>query len=315
MWPRGNMEGTRDEKLAMVEIAVQGIIFTLALFGNLFVLLALLRYSCRYPLSRMYWFMLHLSIADLLVAIFNILPQMLWDITFRFQGGDALCRVVKYMQVMPLYLSTYILVMMALDRFRAVVYTKCCSFGAQWSTKRTVHLSVGIAWIIAIVLSVPQPFLFAKQEISPGSGIYDCWVHFRRDWGPKFYVTWFLASIFLIPLAILVVTQTIMCVKIVAWGDCVNKAKAKTVKLTLVVIIAYVLCWAPWVIALLINTYSTKDVLGNYISLYVSHYQPQVIVITNVYRLCHLFQNSLGSYISLSARKVSHTQPTKLTNF
>ena len=33
-------------------------------------------------------FIMHLSIADLLVAFFNVLPQMAWDITYRFQGTE-----------------------------------------------------------------------------------------------------------------------------------------------------------------------------------------------------------------------------------
>ncbi len=27
------------------------------------------------------------------------LPQLVWDITYRFQAGDVLCRLVKYLQV------------------------------------------------------------------------------------------------------------------------------------------------------------------------------------------------------------------------
>ncbi len=35
----------------------------------------------------MHLFIMHLSIADLLVAFCNVLPQMAWDITYRFQGN------------------------------------------------------------------------------------------------------------------------------------------------------------------------------------------------------------------------------------
>ncbi|XP_014664152.1 PREDICTED: annetocin receptor-like [Priapulus caudatus] len=257
------MSAERDEVLAMVEVAILGTIFTLALFGNLFVLIALLRYSCKYPLSRMYWFMLHLSIADLMVACFNVLPQMLWDITYRFKGGDVACRVVKYMQVMPLYLSSYILVMMALDRFRAVIYTRCCSFGEQWSAKKSVHMMVGIAWIIAIVFSIPQPFLFSKQEVADGTGIYDCWVKFNQKWGSQVYATWFVICIFFVPLAIMATTQVMMCVKVILWGQCMGKGKVKTVWLTLVVIIAYIVCWSPWCVTIMVMTFSGSSV-GNH---------------------------------------------------
>ena len=57
----------RDEKLAKVEIAVQAVILCLAVMGNLCVLLAL-RYR-RKKTSRLQLFIMHLSIADLLVSM------------------------------------------------------------------------------------------------------------------------------------------------------------------------------------------------------------------------------------------------------
>ncbi len=74
----------RNEVLAAVEVAVQAVILVLALVSNSLVLIALVRQLRRKPMSRMYRLMYHLSIADLLVAVFNILPQLIWDITFRY---------------------------------------------------------------------------------------------------------------------------------------------------------------------------------------------------------------------------------------
>ena len=104
----------RDEDLAKVEIAVQAAIFSLAVIGNILVLVAL---ACRHKkLHRMQILILHLSIADLFVAFFNVLPQLVWDITFHFYGGDTLCRLVKYVQVVGMYASSYVLVTTAIDR-------------------------------------------------------------------------------------------------------------------------------------------------------------------------------------------------------
>jgi oxytocin receptor len=64
-------------------VAVLATIFLLALTSNGLVLVALARQLRRKPSSRMYTLMYHLSIADMLVAMLNIFPQMVWDITFR----------------------------------------------------------------------------------------------------------------------------------------------------------------------------------------------------------------------------------------
>lgn len=75
----------RDEDLARWEIAVLTSIFLITLVGNGLVLLALYarrRYQRR-KFTRMYFFILHLSIADLLTGLLDVLPQLAWDITFR----------------------------------------------------------------------------------------------------------------------------------------------------------------------------------------------------------------------------------------
>ena len=61
----------------------------------------------RQKLSRMNLLIAHLAAADLFVAFFNVLPQMIWDITFRFKGGDVLCRLVKYLQVRIFFLISF----------------------------------------------------------------------------------------------------------------------------------------------------------------------------------------------------------------
>ena len=85
----------RDEKLAAFEIGTLSVIFTLAVFSNLFMLIAIWRQRRNRPISRMYFFMMHLSFADLLVAIFNILPQLAWEITYRFQGTLKIVNIIS----------------------------------------------------------------------------------------------------------------------------------------------------------------------------------------------------------------------------
>lgn len=42
---------------------------------------------------------LHLTLADLSVAGFTVLPQLIWDALGQFPGNDLLCRCVAYLQV------------------------------------------------------------------------------------------------------------------------------------------------------------------------------------------------------------------------
>ncbi|XP_056589837.1 vasopressin V2 receptor [Triplophysa dalaica] len=190
----------RDQALARAEISVLGLVLALTALGNGFVLWVLLRRKKHH--APMHLFMINLCVADLVVALFQVLPQLVWDITERFQGPDALCRSVKYLQIVGMFASSYMIVAMTVDRHYAI----CCPLQAyrggapsRWNT------SIVVAWGLALVLSLPQVFIFSRSEVAPG--VFECWGHFAEPWGLKAYVTWMTVSVFILPALIITVCQ------------------------------------------------------------------------------------------------------------
>ncbi|XP_067228221.1 vasopressin V2 receptor [Chanodichthys erythropterus] len=190
----------RDTALAQAEIGILGLVLALTTLGNSFVLWVLLRRR-KYN-APMHLFMVNLCVADLVVAFFQVLPQLVWVITERFQGPDVLCRSVKYLQIVGMFASSYMIVAMTVDRHNAI----CCPLqtykgGAVscWNTP------IMIAWGLALVLSVPQVFIFSRSEVSPG--VFECWGHFAEPWGLKAYVTWMTVAVFVVPTFIITVCQ------------------------------------------------------------------------------------------------------------
>ena len=76
----------------------------------------------RGKVTRMYFFILHLSIADLLTAIGTLLPEYIWTFTTfpDFHGGNVGCKIIKYLFMVGPYLSSYTLVMTAVDRYQVL---------------------------------------------------------------------------------------------------------------------------------------------------------------------------------------------------
>uniref|UniRef100_A0A672S8K4 Arginine vasopressin receptor 2 n=1 Tax=Sinocyclocheilus grahami TaxID=75366 RepID=A0A672S8K4_SINGR len=190
----------RDISLAKAEIGILGLVLALTTLGNGFVLWVLLRRR-KYN-APMHLFMVNLCVADLVVAFFQVLPQLVWDITERFQGPDVLCRSVKYLQIVGMFASSYMIVAMTVDRHNAI----CCPLQAYkggavscWNTP------IMVAWGLALVLSVPQVFIFSRSEVSPG--VFECWGNFAEPWGLKAYVTWMTIAVFLLPTFIITVCQ------------------------------------------------------------------------------------------------------------
>lgn len=91
-------QADRDATLAKFEIAILSLIFVLIVLGNGSVIIALV--GARVKIQRMYYFLLHLSISDLLTAFFNVLPQLIWEVTVEFHGNQFLCKFVKYIQLL-----------------------------------------------------------------------------------------------------------------------------------------------------------------------------------------------------------------------
>jgi hypothetical protein len=95
-----------DQQLRLVEQIVLATIFISALIGNVLVLIVVLTTRHRRT-TRMAFFILHLTIADLLVAFFSVLPMFIWKSTSTFYGGDFLCRIITFLMLTSTYISVY----------------------------------------------------------------------------------------------------------------------------------------------------------------------------------------------------------------
>uniref|UniRef100_A0A3P8VM55 Vasopressin V2 receptor n=1 Tax=Cynoglossus semilaevis TaxID=244447 RepID=A0A3P8VM55_CYNSE len=252
----------RDNLLAVAEVVVLAVILVMALLGNSLVLVVLLRQRRRHR-NPLHQFMLNLCLADLVVALFQVLPQLVWDARGRFPGPDFLCRLVKYLQVLGMFASSYMIVAMTMDRHYAI----CCPLRAHRSgaTQRCNHFIV-VAWVLSLLLSLPQVFIFSRSEVAPG--VYECWGNFAESWGLKAYVTWMTLAVFILPAFTITVCQVRIFKEIhnslylksdspsavchpthnpPAFRDGgVSAAMSKTVKMTLVIVIVYSLCWSPF---------------------------------------------------------------------
>ncbi|XP_076840833.1 vasopressin V2 receptor isoform X2 [Brachyhypopomus gauderio] len=196
----GSSGRVRDQALARVEISILGLVLAITTLGNSFVLWVLLRRRKHH--APMHIFMVNLCVADLVVAFFQVLPQLLWDITERFQGPDALCRAVKYLQIVGMFASSYMIVAMTVDRHYAI----CCPLQAyRGGEPSRWNVPIVVAWGLALVLSLPQVFIFSKSEVTPGE--FECWGHFAESWGLKAYVTWMTVSVFILPALIITICQ------------------------------------------------------------------------------------------------------------
>nr|XP_006813812.1 PREDICTED: cardioacceleratory peptide receptor-like [Saccoglossus kowalevskii] len=142
-------------------------LFAFVVIGNAIVLVSVC--LVRHKKSRMNFFIMNLAIADLSVGLLNILPDIIHRYTREFYGGEIVCKLVKYVQAIVVYGSTYQLVALSIDRYDAIVHP----MNFSGSDKRSMIMVISM-WVVAFILAVPSPVFFEETVLENGE--VQCWI-------------------------------------------------------------------------------------------------------------------------------------------
>lgn len=83
--------------------------------GNSTVLVLLLKRRAKRA-TRIDAMLTHLAIADLLVTFLMMPLEIGWAMTVSWQAGDLMCRIMSFLRTFGLYLSSFVLVCISVDR-------------------------------------------------------------------------------------------------------------------------------------------------------------------------------------------------------
>lgn len=130
------------------------VIAVFSLIGNAATIVSILKRgynATQQTYSHIYQLILHLSIADLLVTVFCLFGECWWNYMVVWPAGNVCCKIFKYGQEFSLYLSTYVLVLIGLDRFMAVRYPM-----RNIASPGRFNRLIAVAWLLSSLLSIPQ---------------------------------------------------------------------------------------------------------------------------------------------------------------
>lgn len=137
----------------VVFIAAYSCFFFIAAVGNLTVFITLFRN--RSDRSRVNMFIMHLSIADLIVTFIMLPLEIGWNATVEWLAGNAACRILMFFRTFGLYLSSFVLVVISLDRYFAILHPLSLN-----DADKRGKIMLCFAWIFSIVASAPQVACF-----------------------------------------------------------------------------------------------------------------------------------------------------------
>lgn len=134
----------------LVRVVVLFTIATIAIIGNIATLLSI-RKKISKSHSSVYWLIANLAVADIMVSFFCIVVDAVWMYTVQWLAGNIACKVIKFFQMFTLYLSTFILVVIAIDRYTAVKFPI-----QKVNSKQRSKRFIVIVWILSALFSLPQ---------------------------------------------------------------------------------------------------------------------------------------------------------------
>lgn len=98
---------------------IGSILFVISTIGNSTVLYLLTKRRLRGPL-RIDIMLMHLAIADLMVTFLLMPLEIAWAWTVQWRSTDLMCRLMSFFRVFGLYLSSFVMVCISLDRWVAL---------------------------------------------------------------------------------------------------------------------------------------------------------------------------------------------------
>ncbi|XP_073843871.1 gonadotropin-releasing hormone receptor-like [Musca autumnalis] len=270
-------------KSAMIKVYVLSLMALFSLLGNVLTMwniykTRMARRNSRHSWSAIYSLIFHLSIADVLVTGFCIIGEAAWCYTVQWLANELTCKLVKLFQMFSLYLSTYVLVLIGVDRWIAVKYP----MKSLNMAKRCYRL-LGGTYVLSLLLSLPQFFIFHVARGPFVEEFYQCVTHgfYTAEWQEQLYATFTLVFTFLLPLCILFGTymstfRTISSSEKMFQGSkladytnktpsktnrqrLIHKAKMKSLRISVVIIIAFLICWTPYNVMMLIFMFWNPD--------------------------------------------------------
>ena len=130
--------------------------------GNLLVLLI---YRKSGPVSSTDWFIIFISIYDLISSLISVPIYLTFSTgAWRHYGSDVICRLHMFVSQSVVLSSTFLICGLAIERYYKVCRPKCASFTRGKSRNTCVATSV-----VATVLSLPCFVLYKNEHMHCGS--------------------------------------------------------------------------------------------------------------------------------------------------
>ncbi|NWI62043.1 XCR1 protein, partial [Todus mexicanus] len=214
--------------------------FLLSLLGNSLVLWILFKYENLTSLTNV--FIMNLCVSDLVFSC--MLPFWVVSQSFGWIFGEFLCKAVNAVFSIGYYSGVFFLTFMTILRYLSVV-NPLLTLRSQ--TQCRGFLVSLVIWTGSILMVVPEVIHTTVQENLEGVEICD-----YANWQWKKVDIYQRNVLFLLSFGVIVFCY--VKILIILLGPR-SRRKHRTVKLILIIVVAFFLCWAPYNILSFLTTF------------------------------------------------------------
>ena len=302
-----------------VVILAYSAIILVSLFGNLLVCQVVVRNKRLHTVTNT--FIANLAVSDVLMTCLNIpfnISRVLLD---DWPFGGFMCSVVPYVQVCAVYVSAFTMVAIALDRYQVIVKPLKPRLGPRQGAA-----IIAVIWLLAAVISLPHAVYNEVVTVFTFRALSRCQTRYPRP--SRDFRKWLtlLTSLtqYYVPLTITGVAYSIITRKV--WSRVVlgaateeqmvyqARAKRKTIKMLMVVVVLFAICWMPLNLYHLIVDFrvTTSPTRHNSTLFFFCHWLAMSNVCYNPFIYCWLnehFRAGALAWFKCLARRSSKVHP------
>uniref|UniRef100_A0A8C6UWZ1 Substance-K receptor n=1 Tax=Neogobius melanostomus TaxID=47308 RepID=A0A8C6UWZ1_9GOBI len=236
------------------------LIILVSVTGNVTVIWIILAHRRMRTVTN--YFIVNLAFSDVSMATFNTLFNFVYALHNDWYFGLGYCRFQNFFPITAMFSSIYSMAAIAVDRYMAIIHPLKPRFSST-STK----VMIGLIWIVAVLLAFPQCYYSVTRFYYPRTV---CMVDWPGDYGGRHQLSYqyvVIMLIYLLPLLVMLVTYSLVGRSL--WGAnihkhtnirlmCFLKYCLQVVKMMVVVVTTFALCWLPYHFYFILGTFNAE---------------------------------------------------------
>ena len=228
--------------------------FVLALIGN--VIIGIIVYRARSMRKPINFFIVNMAMSDLLFPIVGF-PYLVIEINFgnwslRGPVGQALCKLHIFLVFVSALVSTQSLVLIAVDRFGAVVFP----LRSPLISSKRCRFFILTTWIIAVAANIPNAMTYELVEHKEGMVCVHKWnevfgesLSYRNYIVSMLVVFWYIAMV-LIAILYMTVVIKLKSQNIPGEGSANGREQQlrrqkNVLKMSIAIVVTFIVCSLP----------------------------------------------------------------------